>query len=99
MRLVGCFAGYGVHSDIGLSIPAFLPVDLRQITNTADLFAAVQALGATASCKIAICIDSTYVYGAAMYSARPWKARGWRNSTRAMVPNITCALTLSVGVN
>jgi len=66
-----------------------LPIDLHQTINTAQLFAAVQALSATSSTKVAICTDSSYVYGGAMGSARRWKVRGRRNSTGAFVPNIT----------
>uniref|UniRef100_A0A7S1NPN4 RNase H type-1 domain-containing protein n=1 Tax=Eutreptiella gymnastica TaxID=73025 RepID=A0A7S1NPN4_9EUGL len=59
----------------------------RQIVSTAELFAAIQALGSTDSAEVAICTDSSYVYGGAAGSARRWKVRGWKNTKGAVVPN------------
>ena len=59
---VGGIAGYGAHSEIGLPMSAFWPIDLCQTMNTAELFAAIQAFSATASTKVAICTDFPWVY-------------------------------------
>ena len=84
---VGGIAGYGVYSECGLSISGFLPTDLLQTNNVAELFATIKALGSTTSTKIAICTDSSYVYGGGTGSARRWKVRGWKNANGAAVPH------------
>ena len=84
---IGGIAGYGVYSECGLSISAFLPTDQRQTVNAAELFATIQALGATDSARVAICTDSSYVYGGATGSARRWKIRGLKNAKGVAVSN------------
>jgi len=81
---IGGIAGYGVYSECGLFISAFLPTNQCQIVNTAELFAAIQTLGFTDSAKIAICTDASYEE---LRSARRWKVRGWKNTKGAVVPN------------
>ena len=85
---IGGVAGYGVYSEGGLSISAFLPTDQRQTVNTAELFATIQALRSTGSSNSAICTDSSYVYGGASGSARRWKVRGWKNTKGVIALNV-----------
>jgi len=84
---VHCVRETPPYSECGLSISAFLPTDQRQTVNTAELFASIRALGATDSAKVAICTDSSYVYGGATGSARRWKVRGWKNAKGVVVSN------------
>ena len=84
---VGGIAGYGVYSECGLSISGFLPTDQLQTDNVAELFATIKALGSATSTNIAICTDSSYVYGGAAGSARRWKVCGWKNAKGAAVSN------------
>jgi len=44
---IGGVAGYGVYSECGGSISPFLPTNQPQTVTTAELFAAIQALGST----------------------------------------------------
>ena len=65
----------------------FLLINQRQTVNTAEIFAATQALGSRSSANVAICTDSSYVYGGATVSARRRKVMGWKNTKGDVVPN------------
>ena len=72
--------GYGIYVDGLLSIGVHLPPSMRQNNNTAEIFAAVQALKAFPEGKVAICTDSALVFLGATGKARKWALNNWVGS-------------------
>ena len=78
---LGYVGGYGVFSNLPVSLSAPVPIHMKQTINTAEFPAAMQALRLHANePKVAICTDSEYVLKGAQGAARRWQARGWVGS-------------------
>ena len=86
---VGDIAGYGVYSECGIRVSAYVPIDQRQTNRTAELLSSIKALQATDDTDAAICIDSSYFHLGATGAARRWKVRGSVGSAGTRVCNVT----------
>ena len=77
---IGYVAGYGIYAPGLHAIGAHLPPGLQQTNNTAELFAAIQAIKLFPSGKIAICTDSSLVFLGATGKATKWELNNWVGS-------------------
>ena len=77
---IGYVGGYGIYAPGLHAIGAHLPPGLRQTNNTAELYAAIQAIKLFPSGKIAICTDSSLVVLGATGKAKKWELNNWVGS-------------------
>ena len=78
---VGWVAGFGCTIPGQWEFSGFLPVDMAQSNNRAELAAIIRLLEHTqgAAGKLAIATDSHYAYDGVTGSAYRWRERGWVN--------------------
>ena len=77
---IGYVGGYGIYAPGLHAIGAHLPPGLRQTNNTAELYAAIQAIKLFPSGKIAICTDSSLAFLGATGKAKKWELNNWVGS-------------------
>ena len=78
---VGWVAGFGCTIPGQWDFSGFLPVDMAQSNNRAELAAVIRLLEHTqgAAGKLAIAKDSQYAYDGVTGAAYRWRERGWVN--------------------
>ena len=74
---VGRLVGYGVFNEQGVSLSVFMPINMKQTNNAAELIAALRAPQLHPIAKIAICSDSEYIMLGVRAARKRWINRGW----------------------
>ena len=91
---MGFVGGHGIFSKNDIVVAELVSLHMKQIINTAELLAALEALRLHADePKVAICADSELCPHGGQGVARRWQARGWVGSS-GPVFNVSLSLEL-----